>query len=168
MRLQGGRLALTLPGQTAAVAPAPATQPASADTAQTAASGFSRDFVSATVVVVNAIREWRATLLNAVRNNFPVTDDLTATSRRNCEAQVALALAAAHNPQDRSAGALLQNEVANLRTLNATLISAHDSVANIRNDAMDTDPLSLKTQTCLGALGGISVGGQFQDVASCH
>ena len=91
-----------------------------------------------------------------------------APYRRNSEAQVALAAAAARNSADRNAATLLQNEVNSMRTLSGNYVSLHDSNTNIRTDALDTDALSVKVTSCLQNLAGMAVGSPFQDIPSCH
>lgn len=160
---QGTRIVLNLRPQTSAAAAPPVANPAT-----TGRPGLSREFITAGVGALSSIREWRAALAYAVQHNQPVTDELTSSYRRNSEAQVAVAAAAARNDQDRSAATLLQNELANMRTLSANYQSTHDSYTNIRTDAIDNDPLNAKVMSCMGALAGMGAGGQFQDVTSCH
>lgn len=159
---QGSRIVLNL---------RPSAQNGAATTPASAAAsrpGLSREFVTASVGASSVLREWHAALAYAVQHNQPVSDELASPYRRNAEAQVAVAVAAARNEPDRSAAALLQNELANMRTLSANYQSTHDSITNIRTDALDNDPLNVKVMNCLGALAGMGTGGQFQDVSSCH
>ena len=167
---RNGRAVLTVPGLAADAAPA-AVQPApTAATAEQPAQRpvLTRDFVTAGVQAVSQMREWRTTLAHAVANNQPVTTDLLGPFQRQSETQVALAAAAARTDPDRSAATLLQNELANLRTLSSNYISTHDTITNIRTDALDTDPLHAKVVSCLQALAGMQAGGSFQDVSTCH
>jgi len=159
---QGTRIVLNLRPQSPATAPQPAPPAASGRT------GLSREFVTAAVSALSVIREWRVSLAYAVQHNQPVSDEMTSPYRRNAEAQVAIAVAAARNEPDRSAAALLQNQLGNMRTLSANYQATHDSITNIRNDALDNDPLNAKVVNCMGALAGMGSGGQFQDVPTCH
>ena len=151
---------------------APALTQAAAAAATAGAGGgrtvLSREFVTAEVSAVSQMREWRVTLVHAVQNNQPVSDDLLSPLRRAAETQVSLAAAAARSDADRSAATLLQNQLTNLRTLSSNYIGVHDTITAIRTDALDTDPLSTKVQNCMQGLAGMQAGGAFQDIATCH
>ncbi len=172
LRFQGRRIVMALPSQVpspgSGQAVAPPTQQAAPPQVAASPAGLSRDFVTSAVGAVSSMREWRATLVGSVQRNQPIAEDLMAPYRRYSDTQVALAAAAAHNPADRSAATLLQNELSNLRTLSGNYISLHDSNTNIRTDALDTDPLSVRVLNCLQGLAGMGVGSQFLDIPTCH
>ena len=174
LRFQGRRIIMAIPGQAQpsgsgqTLSAPPSQQAAPAQAASASAAGFSREFVTSAVGAVSSMREWRVTLAGSVQRNQPIADDLLSPYRRNSETQVALAAAAAHSAADRNAATLLQNELSNLRTLSGNYIGLHDSNTNIRTDALDTDPLSVKVQNCMQGLAGMSVGSAFQDIATCH
>ena len=177
VRFQGRRIVMTLSGGGPSAGTGSAAQSPSAATSQNSGAqitpvqehgGLSREFVTAGVGALTSMREWRAALVSAVQHNQPVSDDLLAPYRRNTEAQVAVAAAAARNSPDRSAATLLQNELNSMRTLSVNFVALHDSNTNIRTDAMDTDALSVKVANCMSNLAGMSTGAAFQDIASCH
>ncbi len=169
LAFQGTQVILTLPNAAPQTAPAAVAAPAAAaPAASRGSSTLSREFVTSAVQAVSAMRDWRVALQSAVQRNQPVSDDLTSPLRRSCETQVSLAAASARTDADHSTTPLLQSQLANLRVLSSNYVGVHDSITNIRTDAVDNDPLNTKVQACMQALASLQAGAAFQDVTACH
>jgi len=91
-RLTNGSLSFQ-PNQITLTLAAPAAGSAPANPAATTA--LSKQFQAAAIEELSLIREWRAALLNAIENNYPVTEDWAAAYRRNTRSKLTLAGAAA-------------------------------------------------------------------------
>src|SRR5689334_20353032 len=85
------------------------------ETIQPPPSGISKDFLSAAIEEMTAIREWRIAIVNAVQGSFPVTDDWVAGYRRTADSKLALTSAAVATDSDRSGFALLSNEFSKMQ-----------------------------------------------------
>src|SRR5579864_654736 len=68
LRFSGNQITLTLPSSAATPSTAaPSSLPAN--------SGFSKDFLRASIEEMAMIREWRSALVNCIENNFPIRED---------------------------------------------------------------------------------------------
>ncbi len=47
--------------------------------------GFSSDFLKAGIEAMSAIREWRAALVHAVQNNYPLSEEWLGNFRRTAK-----------------------------------------------------------------------------------
>ena len=160
---QGAQIVFTLPGPAVRpAAPAPASVPPEK-------TGFSRDFLRAGIEGMSEIREWRASIENAVKTSNPVIDAWVSPLRRASETSIALAASTAATDSDRKAVPLLQNQLNNMRQLSDRLLDMRRNLTFIGTDLLDNDPLDQKILACAQGLAAIAVpGGQFEDVAACH
>ena len=117
---------------------------------------------------MTAIREWRIAIVNAVQNNFPVTDDWVAGYRRTADSNLALTSAAIATDSDRNGFSLPSNELSNMQTLGDKYLTMRKSLTYIAPDSLDKDPLDQQILNCARGLSSLAVGGQFQDVPACH
>jgi hypothetical protein len=160
VRYQGNRTILTLPQ--AASAPAPAeVQPVK--TPQLTGA-----FLGAEIEALTAIREWRVSLVNAVENNYPVTENWMGGLRRTADEKLQLAAAAAATDPDHQALDLLRNEFTNMQQQSAQFLDTHAKVNYISPDSFASNPLDQKILTCERALAAMAASKQFQDEPSCH
>jgi hypothetical protein len=138
------------------------------ETSQSAKSGFSKEFLRADIEEMTVIREWRVAIVNAVRNNYPVTEDWVARYRSAADSKLALASTALATESDRNGISLLNNEFSNMQRLSDKYLAMHTSQTYISPDSLDDDPLDQQILDCARGLAALVVGGQFQDVSTCH
>ncbi|MGA2040417.1 MAG: hypothetical protein ABSH42_14155 [Bryobacteraceae bacterium] len=138
------------------------------ETSQPAKSGFSKEFLRADIEEMTVIREWRVAIVNAVRNNYPVTEDWVARYRSAADTKLALAATALATESDRNGISLLNNEFSNMQKLSDKYLAMHKSQTYTSPDSLDDDPLNQQILDCARGLAALVVGGQFQDVSTCH
>jgi hypothetical protein len=154
---QGSQITLTLP--TAASA-ALASQPAT--------SGFSKDFLNATIETLSDIREWRSALLNSVQNGYPVTEAWMDDYRAQAAKNLRLTYVAATTNSDRNALQLLSKEFDHMQELGNKILTARKKLNYITPDSIKKDPLDQKILNCARSLAAMAASGEFQDNGSCH
>jgi hypothetical protein len=162
IRFQGSQTILTLPSPGSTVA-----QPASAQPLVKTPQ-LSGGFLTAEIEALTGIREWRASLVNAIQNNYPVTDNWVGLLRRTADAKFQLAVAAAITEPDQKAVELLRTEVTNMQQMSDQFLAMHAKAVNIPPDAFDNNPLDQKILGCARALATMAATKQFQDELSCH
>jgi len=158
----GNQITLTLPSfaaRTASVA-APSSPPAN--------SGFSKEFLGASIEEMAVIREWRSALVNSIENNFPIREDWVDRYRGQASTSLGLASVAASTDSDRSAVQLLSNEFNNMKALSVKLLAERESAHHVSPEDLKDDPLNQNILTCARSLALMAVGGQFVDDGSCH
>jgi hypothetical protein len=158
---QGSQITLTLPAPaSAASAVPPASRPAS--------SGFSKDFLNATIETLSDIREWRSALLNAVQNGFPVTEAWMDNYRAQAAKNLHLTSIAVTTNFDRNAFQLLSKEFDHMQELGNKILTARKKLNYITPDSVKKDPLDQKILNCARSLAAMAASGQFQDNGSCN
>jgi hypothetical protein len=160
VRFNGSQTILTLPaaaGATSTVASQPAKTPQ-----------FSGGFLSAEIEALTQVREWRAALVNAIQNNYPVAESWVGGIRRTADGKLDLALAAAVTEPDQKAAELLRNEFANMQQMSDQFVARHAQANYIAPDSFDDNALDQKILSCEHALISIAASKQFQDEPSCH
>jgi hypothetical protein len=158
----GNQITLTLPSfaaRTASVA-APSSPPAN--------SGFSKEFLGASIEEMAVIREWRSALVNSIENNFPIHEDWVERYRGQASTSLGLASVAASTDSDRSAVQLLSNEFDNMKALSVKLLAERKMMHIVSPENLNDDPLNQNILTCARSLASMAVGGQFVDDPSCH
>jgi hypothetical protein len=159
VRFQGSRTILMLPAppstQAGAVAPVKPPQ-------------LSGAFLGAEIEALTQIREWRAALVNAVQNNYPVAESWVSGMRRNADAKLQLAVAAASTDPDQKAAELLRNEFGNMQTMSDQFVAMHAKANYIAPDSLDNNALDQKILACERGLMAMVATKQFQDEGSCH
>ncbi len=159
MGFSGNQITLMLPGSAANTASARSSPPAN--------SGFSKEFLRASIEEMAVIREWRSGLVNSIENNYPIQEDWAERYRSQASTSLGLASVAASTDSDRSAVQLLSNEFDNMNALSVKLL-AERKVHSVSPETLKTDPLNQNILTCARSLAAMAVGGQFLDDASCH
>jgi hypothetical protein len=162
LSFSGNQITLTLPSSAAG------TEPAAAPPRLPANSGFSKEFLRASIEEMAVIREWRSALVNSIENNFPIQEDWMERYRDPATTSLELASVAASTDSDRSAVQLLSNELDNMKTLSVQLLAGRQSMEHVSPEHLKEDPLNQKILTCARSLASMAVGGQFVDDASCH
>jgi hypothetical protein len=162
LSFKGPQMVLTLPsaGLEAQVGAAAASQPV--------VTGFTREFLKASIEQMSAIREWRSTLTNAVQKGFPITEDWMTGFSSQAQQNLRLVSVAASSEADRSAVRLLTNEFNNMKALSDRFLAANRSRTYIPTDALNNDPLDQRILNCGHALAAMAANNQFVDDASCH
>ena len=117
---------------------------------------------------MTVIREWRGALVNAVKNGYPVTDELMANYRGQATTNLRLTNVAASTDSDQSALQLLSNELDTMQRLSDKMLAARQNMNYVSPDALRNDPLNQQILTCARALAAMAASGQFQDDGSCH
>ena len=158
----GSQITLTLPRS------APGTESAAAPSRLPANSGFSKEFLRASIEEMAVIREWRSALVNSIENNYPIQEDWVESYRGRAFTSLGLASVAASTDSDRSAAQLVSNEFDNMKALSVQLLADRQSMQHVSPETLKDDPLNQKILTCARSLASMSVGGQFADDASCH
>jgi hypothetical protein len=162
LSFKGSQIVMTLPS------PGPSSPTKTFDTAGSAAPGFSKDFLKAAIEEMAEIREWRSTLLNAVRQGMPVTEAWAASSYGQVQNNLRLVSLAVTTEGDRSALQLLTSELNNMKKLSDRFAEANKSRTYVPPDALENDPLDKKILNCAHSLAAMAANNQFVDDGSCH
>ena len=154
---QGSQIVLRVP---AAGTVLPGGQPAN--------TGFSKDFLKASIETMSDIREWRSALLNAVENGYPIKDTWMANYRAQAAKNLRLASIAATTPSDRDALQLLTKELDHMQALGDKILAARKNLNYITPDSVKKDPLDQKVLNCARSLAAMAASGEFHDDGSCN
>jgi len=157
----GNQIILTLP---AASTPPGSAPPAS----QPSVSGFSKDFIRASIEEMAVIREWRSTLKNAVQQGFPVTEDWADNYRARAEQSLRLVSLAVSTQYDRNAFQLLTNEFKNMKKLSDRFVEASKARIYVSPNLFNNDPLDKRILDCAHSLASMAASGQFIDDGTCQ
>ena len=162
LSFRGNQIVLTL-----SVPPinTPATNSAAS---QSTSSGFSKEFLREAIEEMSVIREWRSSLVNAIRQGYPVTEEWDATFHGQAQQNLRLASVAASTESDRNALHLLANEFNNMKKLSARFVEANKSRTYVSPNALDNDPLDRKILGCAHSLAAMAASNQFVDDGSCQ
>jgi len=155
LSFNGHQIILTLP-------------PSNANMSTTASSGFTKEFLKAGIEQMSVIREWRSTLISAVQQGFPITDDWMRRFSDSAQHNLRLVSLAASTDSDKNALQLLTNEFNNMKQLSDSFVSANKSRTYVRTDALENDPLDRRILNCGHSLAAMAASGQFVDDGSCH
>jgi hypothetical protein len=159
IRFNGTQTVLTLPGSASA-----ATAPAQPDKIPQLSGGF----LSAEIEALGQIREWRASLVNAIQNNYPVTDSWVGKLRRSADGKLQLAIAAATTEPDQKGLELLRGEFTSMQQMSDQFLGMQAKANYISPDSFDNNALDQKIQSCGRALVSMAATKQFQDEVSCR
>jgi hypothetical protein len=161
LRFAGNQIILTLPGsgdtssQAVQSAPAPSV-------------GLSRPFLAAGIETMREILEWHASLKNAIERDYPLSDDWFGNFRRQVQASLKNAEAAASTDMDQKALPLLVNEFNNMGALTDKYEKITVSRDYIAPNSLTSDPLDQKLLTCWHSLESMASSSQFADDGSCR
>jgi hypothetical protein len=142
--------------------------PSSAAPGQQTPPGFSKDFLSASVESIAAIREWRTAIATAIRNSISVTDDWVTVFRGRANDSLRQASVAAVSSTDRAALQLLTNEYNNMQKWSDQIIASRAKLQYMSPAEVNSDPLFQQILTCSHSLASMVGSGQYQDEPSCH
>jgi hypothetical protein len=164
VRFQGSQTILTLPSAASGATTAAPVAPA----VPVKVPQFSGAFLTAEIEALTGLREWRASLVYAIQNNYPVTDSWVSGLRRSADAKLQLAIAAATTQPDQEALELLRTEFASMLQMSDQFLAMHANANNIAPNSFDNNPLDQKILTCARALAGMAATKEFQDEPACH
>ena len=146
--------------------------PAAASDAQASTSqiklGFSRAFIQAGIEEMSLIREWQIAIVNAVQNNYPVSEDWVSAHRRLAEKNLAFASAAVSTDDDRNGYPLLSAEFSNMQKLSERYLALREQLKYISPDTIDSDPLEQQILNCARGFVSMTASREFQDEPACH
>lgn len=145
----------------------PASASGSGTAGQPSPPGFSREFLSAAIESIAAVREWRIGIATAIQNSISVTDSWVSAFQRQASDSLRQASVAAVTATDRAALQLLTNEYNNMRTWSDQLIAARKTLQYMSPEDMNSDPLFQQVLTCSHSLAAIVGSGQYQDEPAC-
>lgn len=160
MSFRGKQIVLTLSP--------PATNPASPEANQAVESGFSKEFLRASIEEMTAIWAWRSAIADAIQNSFAATGDWVASYIRSAQDKLALASAATATDSDRRGFALLSNELGKMQALSDKYLGMRNKLNYIAPDLLENDPLDQQILNCARGLSSFVASGQFEDVPACH
>jgi hypothetical protein len=159
VRFQGSQTILTLPAQSGT---------AGTGTQAAKIPQLSGGFLSAEIEALTQIREWHAALVNAIQNNYPVSDSWVSGLRRTASAKLDLAVAAATTEPDQKSVELLRNEFTNMQQMSDQFVAMHVKANYIPPDSFDNNAQDQKILSCEHALISMAATKQFEDAPSCH
>jgi len=131
-------------------------------------TGFSKEFVSAGIEAMAQLREWHASLRNAIERNYPITEDWIAAERTQAERAVRLAIVAASTTADKNAAPFLTNEFNNMRALSDKYLQIAASRTYIPTDALGSDDLDRRIRACARSVAAMATSNQFVDDGTCQ
>ncbi len=146
------------------------TVPASASSGasgQQSPPGFSKEFLSAAIESIAAVREWRTGIATAIENSISVTDSWVSAFQRQANDSLRQASVAAITGTDRATLQLLTNEYNNMQKWSDQIIAARKTLQYMSADQMSSDPLFQQILTCSHSLATVVASGQFQDEPAC-
>ena len=142
--------------------------PNSAAPGQPTNPGFSKDFLSAAVESIAAVREWRTAIATAIQNSISVTDDWVSVFRGRASDALRQTSVAAVSPTDRAALQLFTSENNNMQKWSDQIIAARAKLQYMSPAEVGSDPLFQQILTCSHSLAAMVGSGQYQDEPSCH
>lgn len=145
------------------------TVPASAGgtAGQPSPPGFSKEFLSAAIESIAAVREWRIGIATAIQNSISVTDSWVSAFQRQANDSLRQASVAAVTATDRAALQLLTNENNNMQNWSDQLIAARKTLQYMSPEDMSNYPLFQHILTCSHSLAAIVGSGQYQEEPAC-
>jgi hypothetical protein len=144
------------------------TLPSTPEEAAPTKQGFSKQFLPAGIEAMSEIREWRIAIVNAVQNNYPISEDWVAAQRRLAETNLRLASAAASTDDDRSAVPLLTAEFKNMQKLSDRIMAKRRQATYISPKSLNNDPLDQQILSCAKSMESMAANNAFQDTSACH
>jgi hypothetical protein len=133
-----------------------------------AKEGFSKPFVKAGIEQMAVIREWRIEIVNAVQNNYPISEDWVSAQRRLAERNLKLASAAASTDDDRSGVTMLTAEFNNMQKLSDRFLKKRRQATYIPPKSLNNDPLDQQILACSKSMAAMAANNAFVDDANCH
>ena len=131
---------------------------------------LSRDFVSAAIVALSEMREWKGALTTMVTYGFAVDGSGAQTYREQAETSLAQAEVAASTNADRNTLQLLSNEFTHLSKWESDVLADRkvlNGAETVDPNALQDEPALTKISNCGRFLSKMLVGRTFADNSSC-
>ncbi len=136
--------------------------------AHAAPTGFSKEFITASLEAMAQQREWHAALKNAIESAYPISDNWLSGLRAKAQQALHLASISASTPADRKAAPLINNQFENMSKLSAKYLQMAQSMTYINPRSLDTDGLDQKIAACIHSLSAMATANQFVEDGSCQ
>ena len=144
---------------------------ASTDDSAQNSQRLSRDFSSAAIAALSAMREWRVAVRAMILYGLAVSDSWVQTYHRQTLDALEQAAVAASTEADKNALQLLRNE-ADMMTAWANQVEADRQQLNgekvVDPNALKDDQTLAKIQKCNQFLNSMVLSGTFNDDPNCH
>jgi hypothetical protein len=131
---------------------------------------LSKEFVTAAVVALAEMREWKGALATMITYRFTVDERWAQTYREQAETSLTQATVEASTNADRSALQLLSNEFAHLAKWESDVLAdrkALNGAETVDANGLQDDPALTKISNCGRFLSKMLVGRTFTDNPSC-
>ena len=131
---------------------------------------LSKDFVSAAIVALADMKEWKGALRTMITYGLAVDDSWAQTYREQAETSLTQAAVEASTEGDRSALQLLSNQFAHLAKWESDVFAdrkALNGAETVDPNGLQNDPALAKITNCGRFLNNMLVGGTFADHSSC-
>jgi hypothetical protein len=131
---------------------------------------LSKDFVSAAIVALADMKEWKGALRTMITYGLAVDDSWAQTYREQAETSLTQAAVEASTDGDRSALQLLSNQFAHLAKWESDVFAdrkALNGAETVDPNGLQDDPALAKITNCGRFLNNMLVGGTFADHSSC-
>jgi hypothetical protein len=132
---------------------------------------LSKEFVSAAVVALSEMKEWKGALQTMITYGFAIDGSGAQIYREQAETSLTQAMVAASTNADRSALQLLSNEFAHLAKWENDVLAdrkALNSAKTLDPNALQDDPELAKISSCGRFLNKMLVSRAFADNSSCY
>jgi len=132
---------------------------------------LSKEFVSAAVVALAEMKEWKGALQTMITYGFAIDGSGAQIYREQAETSLTQAVVAASTNADRSALQLLSNEFAHLAKWESDVLAdrkALNSAKTLDPNALQDDPELAKISSCGRFLNKMLVSRTFADNLSCY
>jgi hypothetical protein len=133
-----------------------------------ATQGFSKPFVRAGIEQMSVIREWRIGIVNAVKGNYPISEEWVSAQKRQADTNLRLATEAASTEDDRSGVPMLTAEFKNMQKLSDRILAKRRKATYVPPRSLDNDPLDQQILACARSMAAMLENNAFQDDANCH
>lgn len=155
--MNGDHIILTLP-------PAPTTAVADAVPPAT----FSKEFLATAIEAMAQLREWHATLKNAIERGYPISEEWIDPLRRQAQQNIKLAGINANSAADKNMLPFLINAFSDVNTLSEEYVKMTKNMDYIAANTLTTNPAEKKLLACSHTLAAMAASNQFTDDASCR
>jgi hypothetical protein len=172
-RLVNGSLSFSANGIVLTIPSAAASTSAADETPETTDdSALSHGFMKAGIEEMALLREWGATIANAIQNGYQIQGAWAANYQQKAAQGRSMAEVAATTAGDKDALQLITNEYEGVRDWSNRLVEASKSMNTAKYSmspgALREDPQSQKLIACWHFLGSMLSSGSFEDDSSCH
>jgi hypothetical protein len=153
---KGEQIILTMP-----VAPAHSS-------AGTQPTGFSKEFLGASVEAMARIREWHSALRTAIERGVPLTTGWLDAYQAQAQQGLDLASVAISTDADKRGYAVMINALNLMKSLNDKYVQLNKSLIYFAPDSLQSDPLEQRIVACGHSLAAMASARQYLDDGACQ